>query len=272
MRTRGLLIALGFALAAATPAAGRVQDHSSFPDAVSDGDPDITQVTVASNAAGGITFVVQLGNRQQLAENEFLFVLIDTDANAATGAAPNGIDAVLQLTAGSADLFRWNGSAFADAQSQTVYGYVYKGFRIAVNKRDLGLAAGTFNFWVETRSGQKADDAPDGRIATHTLSAKPLALTVRGFGAPRTVRAGSRFVVAMRVYRSDLEELTSAGGVRCTARYGRKAVKVQAAFPDDVAGCVGTAPRAAKRKTLTVTLTLELDGQRVTRAASIRVR
>lgn len=274
MRKRGLtLIVACAALLAAAPAGGRMLDHISIPDATGDGSPDVTQVTVGSNAAGGITFVVQIGDRQVLADNEYVFVLIDSDGNPATGEQPNGVDYMLQLDKKEALVFRWDGSTWQNTGSKTVFGYTYKGFRIAVNKSDLALTSTELQFWVETQSGEQGDDVPDGEIASYTLSATPLTFRITAF-APiaKTVKVGKPFGVAMQAHRSDLDELTSDGFVTCVAKVGNRNVKMTVVFPDDVAGCVGTAPKVAKGKTLKVTLTLALDGAKVSRTAAIKVR
>jgi len=274
MRKRGLVVIVASAvLVAAAPAGGRVLDHYVIPDGAGDGSPDITQVTVGSNAGGGITFVVQLGDRQALADNEYVVVLIEADGNTATGEQPNGVDYVLQLDKKEGLLFRWDGSAFQDTGSRTVFGYTYKGFRLVVNKSDLALASNELRFWVETASGQQFDEAPNETIASYELSSKPLTLRVTAFAAvAKTVKVGKSFGVGMQAHRNDLDELTSDGVVRCAAKFGNRSVKVTAAYPEDVALCAGTAPKIAKGKTLKVTLTLELDGAKVSRTASIKVK
>lgn len=274
MRKRGLpLIVACAALLLAAPAGGRLLDHWSIPDGTGDGTPDITQMTVGSNAGGGITFVVQVGDRQVLADNEYVFVLIDSDGNATTGEQPNGVDYLLQLDKKEALVFSWDGTTWKDTGSKTVFGYVYKGFRIAVNKSDLALTSNVLHFWVETQSGDQWDEVPNAEFASYTLSATPLTFRVTGFvPTAKTVKVGKPFGVAMQAHRSDLDELTSDGFVTCAAKVGKRKVKVTVLFPDDVAGCVGTAPKFAKGKTLKVTLTLELDGAKVSRTASIKVK
>lgn len=276
MKTRGLLLAALVALSAvvaAVPATARLLDHITIPDPVGDGEPDITGVAVGSNASGAITFVVQLANRRELSDNEYVFVLVDSDQNASTGEPPYGVDFLLQLEKGGASVFRWDGVDFVDAQSRTVYGYAFNGFRLSVNKADLGVSTGPIRFWVESQAGERWDEAPNDAIVTYQPSTNPIRLSIAQFAfQPKTVAVGKRFVVGMQVHRSDLDELSSAGLVRCTAKYGKKAIKVTAVFPEDIAGCVGVAPKAAKGKVIKVTLTLELDGQRVSRTASIKVR
>ena len=267
-----VLLAAAAGLLAVVPATARMLDHATIPDAAGDGDPDITQVVVGSNASGGLTFVTQIGNRTQLADNEFVFVMIDSDANQATGQPPNGVDYALALTKEGAAVLRWTGTTFEVTDAQTVYGYTYKGFRIGVNKSDIGVTTNELNFWVETASGDRFDEAPNGEFAVYPLSSNPLRLTIRSVNAPKTVKVGRRFTVALTAHRSDLDEITSAGDVVCTAKVGARSVRLARAFPAEAAQCIGAAPRNAKNKTLKVTISLALDGARVSRTVSIKVR
>jgi hypothetical protein len=169
-------------------------------------------------------------------------------------------------------LFRWDGTTFVPVPNSSAYGYIYKGFRFGVRQSDIGANAGSISYWAETISGDKGDDAPDGKIADLQLSTTPLTLTLADFKATKTVKVGKRYTVDLRALRNDLEETTSAGIVTCSARLGKKVLKVQAGFPADIARCFGTAPKAAKGKTVKITVMLELDGVRITRTASINVR
>ena len=273
MSSRSLIVASIVALAAAAPVGARIAvDHVSLPDAVGDGDPDITKITAASNGSGGLTFIVDIGNRTDLADEEFVQVFIDSDHNQATGTQPNGVEYAMQMDREDVTLFRWDGTTFVPVPNSSAYGYIFNGFRFGVLQSEIGATAGAISYWAETVSGEKGDDAPDGKIAELQLSTTPLQLEVQQFAATKTVKVGKRYSVGMRVLRSDLEETTSAGIVTCTAKFGKKAAKVEAVFPEDIAGCVGVAPKAAKGKTLKVTLTLMLDGVRISRTASVKVR
>jgi hypothetical protein len=274
MSSRSLIVVSIVALAAAAPVGARLTaDHVSVPDAVGDGDPDITQITAGSNGSGGLTFIVDIGNRTDLAADEFVQVFIDSDHNPATGTQPNGVDFALQMDSEEVVLFRWDGTTYVPLPNSSAYGYVYKGFRFGVRQSDIAAAAGgAISYWAATVSGEKGDDAPDGKIAEVKLSTTPLQLSVTQFAATKTVKVGKRYTAGMRALRNDLEETTSAGIVTCSTKLGKKVLKVEAVFPEDIAGCIGTAPKAAKGKTLKVTVSLELDGVTVSRTASIKVR
>jgi hypothetical protein len=271
---RGLSVVFVAALASAAPVgAGLTADRTSLPDAVGDGDPDITNVTAASNGSGGLTFVVDIANRTDLAENEFVQVFIDADNDQATGTQPNGVEYALQLDRQDVMLFHWDGAKFVPVANSSVYGYIFKGFRLGVRLSDLGSPTGSISYWAETVSGQNGDDAPNGQIANLPLSTTPLQLSVTDFAvSAKTVKRGNRFAAGMQVHRSDLDESSSAGDVTCSAKAGARTVKVQAEFPEDAALCFGTAPKWAKGKTIKLTMTFELDGVKVSRSARIKVR
>lgn len=261
-------------LAAAAPAGARLTtDHASLADPAGDGDPDITNVTAASNGSGGLTFIVDIANRTDLADDEFVQIFIDADNNQATGTQPNGVEYALQLDRKDVVLFHWDGATFVPVPNSSAYGYIFKGFRLGVRLSDLGSPTGSISYWAESVSGQNGDDAPNGQIANLPLSTTPLELRVTEFAVSgKSVQAGKRFGVGLRVHRSDLDEIASAGEVTCSARVGARAVKVDVDFPEDAALCFGTAPKWAKGKTIKITLAFELDGVKVSRTASLKVR
>ena len=270
MRLRGLLVIGVLALLVAAPAGGRLLDVGELPDAAGDGAPDITRLRVGSNATA-VTFIVDLANQTKLEENQLVVIFIDSDLNLETGL--NGVDTLLAMVAGDeVGLFRWNGTQFALSESQTAYGYQYAGFRLAVARSELALTTGTLRFFALTFPLEGGDSSPDSSFAEYALPNDPLTLQIARFTAAKTVVAGKRYTATLQARRSDLAELSSAGEVTCSAKLGAKKVKVTATFPADKATCSGVVPKSAKGKTLKVTVTLTLDGVRVTRTASVKVK
>jgi hypothetical protein len=275
--SRGLVLSTFVLVAAmAVPVAGGARlDSGTYDDPTGDSGaaPDIQQVLVGSHATA-VTLGVKLPNRQRLEGQDSLVVPMDTDGNPATG--QSGVDYVFAWDTDPQApyaLFRWDGTKFADSQSQSLRAYfTSNGARISFSRADVGNPA-RIQFWVETSSGgQLGDSAPNEAILGYTLSSEALALRVNSFVASKRVKPGKRFAAAMNVHRSDLDELSSDGAVTCNAKVGRRTVKVAVAFPENVAACAGTAPRWAKGKTLKVTVALTLDGVRAQRTASILVR
>ncbi len=268
------LVGLAAALVVAAPAAARlaqVNEWITIADAPGDGLPDITRVTTASNGSGGLTFIVSLANRQELGAEELLEVHLDVDANPATG-APGGADFLLQMgSEGTVVQQRWDGSRMAPFR--LVDGYIYRGFRLATHRSLLTNLGPTLSYRVSTTSTSAGDAWPDGGAMTnYVLSTRPLALRIAQFANDKTIRVGKEFIAAMRVHRNDLDETSSSGAVGCSAKVGKRRVPVAAVFPEDIAGCVGVAPRWAKGKTISTTLSLTLDGKRVSRVAKTKVR
>jgi hypothetical protein len=263
------MVIVALALLVATPAGGRVLEIGFLDDPAGDGTPDITRIGVGSNATA-VTFMVDLANQTTLAAGQGIFVLIDSDVNLDTGLS--GVDVVLALNSEGAALLRWNGTQLAQAESQSVYGYHHDGFRLAAARSELGLTTGTLRFIVLTAPLESGDQSPDSAIAEYVLSNAALTLQIASFKAAKTIVAGKRFTATLQARRSDLAELSTAGDVLCAAKVGTKKVKVTATFPADLATCSGVVPKTAKGKTLKVTVTLTLDGVRVTRTASIKVK
>ena len=254
----------------AAPAGGRVVDFGFLDDPAGDATPDITRIGASSNATA-VTFIVALANQTTLAAGQGILVLIDSDLNLETGL--NGIDVALALQSdGAAGLLRWNGTQLVQAEAQSVYGYHHDGFRLAAARNELGLTTGTLRFVVLTAPLESGDQSPDGAIAEYVMSNAALTLQIASFKAAKTIAAGKRFTATLQARRSDLAELSSAGEVVCAAKLGAKTVKVTATFPADRATCSGVVPKTAKGKTLKVTVTLTLDGVRVARTASIKVK
>jgi hypothetical protein len=271
------LSVLALVAVSAVPAGAAVRaGGGTFDDPTGDSGaaPDIQHVLLGSHATA-VTLGVTLPNRQRLEGQDALLVLMETDGNEATGQPPNGIDYAIQWDTDPAvpyALFRWDGAQFVDVRSRSLRAYFYKDFRISMSRADLGNPS-ALAFWIESYVGDRlGDEAPDGRIIGYPLSTDPLRLRVAGLTAPKRVKPGKRFALAMKVQRDDLAELSSDGEVTCSAKVGSRSVRVVPAFPADAALCSGVAPRTAKGKTIKVTLSLILDGVTAKRTVSILVR
>ena len=270
MRFRGLVVIFALALVVAAPAGGRMLDVGELPDTAGDGTPDITRVRVGSNATA-VTFMVDLASQTTLAAGQGIFILIDSDVNPDTGGI-SGFEFALALIPEGVGLLSWNGTQFVATESPSAYAYHHDGFRLAINRSELALTTGTLRFVVITLPPATTDAFPDNSYADYPLANEALTLRIASFKAAKTIVAGKRFTATLQARRSDLAELSSAGDVVCAAKVGTKKVKVTATFPADLATCSGVVPKTAKGKVLKVTVTLTLDGVRVTRTASIKVK
>ena len=163
MRSKILLIAALGGLLVALPSAalgGAAQndgEQRTYADSIGEDAtaPDITSVVVSNDDAGMITFKVNISNRPALTADMSIQLVLDTDQLSTTGdpGVPGG-DYLIELDPGSVGLFKWNGSDYAFATSQTSLTYAYDatGATIRISAADLGKTKG-MNFQVFAASG-----------------------------------------------------------------------------------------------------------------------
>ena len=276
---RGLLLAAALAVGlVAAPAHARVSTHN--PKAVTDpagdsnGAPDITRVTVANSLAGEILFVVQVSNRNELAANDGVAIVIDSDQNAATGDrnGDGGVDYVILIsgTQRTIGLLRWNGTTYERAPDTTLEGEWNSGYVVVINRSELGNTS-KFDYFVDTflESGaeNQSDSAPNDvweEYALGTPHVQSLALR----WSPTAPRAGRAFRLTAVQLRFESDETAAAASFTCRATLGGKRLRGTGR-----GGCTFRLPASAKGKRLVVTITATpAGGQAVSRAVTFRVR
>jgi hypothetical protein len=147
---------------------------------------DIQQIVVSNDDAGLLTFEIHLGNVSALTGKNDVAILIDSDNNPADGGTDySGADIGIDVSGGSADLIKWDGSHFAFSQSPSslTYGFANGVLTVRVKASDLGLTS--FNFYVFTDTdysadGSNVDFAPDrghGTFAYEVKISPPAAVT-----------------------------------------------------------------------------------------------
>jgi hypothetical protein len=282
-----LLVGAPAALGGSTHAAANSQ---TFNDSVGEdaAAPDITSVGVSNDDAGLITFQVNISNRPALTDDMDLVMFLDTDHNPSTGNAQDlGADYAILLVPGAVGLFKWDGTGFLQAPSQTslTYAYAATGATIHVSAADLGKTR-AFNFGVIVDSGitrdangdpvydsAKSDFAPDlghGFYSYQVLT--KLVLTVTAFTtSPKPARAGRTFSVSMAATENDTAGPVTSGTVTCAATLaGKRAVAVSHVVANGVATCVWRIPKTAKGRIMRGTITLTVQGAKITRPFSAR--
>ena len=296
MRSRlGVLLVLA-ALVVGVPAAlggstHAVANSQTFTDSVGEdaNAPDITSVAVSNDDAGAITFTINISNRPALTPDMFLLVFLDTDRNASTG-DPDGLGAeyVIQLVPGAVDLFQWNGTDYVPAAAQASLTFVYgsAGATIHVSAAELNKTKG-FNFGTIAVSGVTFDAAgnPNFDNIHRDLAPDPghgfwayqvltkLVLTVTAFTtSPKPAKAGRTFSVSLAATQNDTGGPVEAGTVACTASLaGKRVVAVRHVVTNGVATCMWRIPKTAKGRLIRGTITLTVQGTRVTRPFSARI-
>src|SRR5262245_24641305 len=295
MKSRlAVLLLLGALLVGAPVALGgsarNAANSQTFTDSVGEDPnaPDITSIAVSNDDAGLITFQINISNRPALTQDMYLLIFLDTDRNAATGFANAlGSDYAIQLVPGAVDLFQWNGSDFVPAAAQSSLTYVYgtAGATIRISAADLNKTKG-FNFGVAAVSGvtfdatgnpnfdnTHQDNAPDlghGFWSYQVLT--KLVLTVTAFTtSPKPAKAGRTFSVSMAATENDTGGPVQAGTVACVATLaGKRVVTVSHVVANGVATCVWRIPKTAKGRLMRGTITLTVQGARITRPFSAR--
>jgi hypothetical protein len=295
MKSRTVILLLLGALVVGVPAAlggstRAAANSTTFTDSVGEdaNAPDITTVGVSNDDAGNITFTINISNRPALTQDMYLLVFLDTDRNAATGFADAlGSDYAIQLVPGAVDLFQWNGSDFVHAAAQSSLTYVYgtAGATVHISAADLNKTKG-FNFGVAAVSGVTFDAAGNPNFdTTHQDNAPDLGhgfwsyqvltkivLTVTAFStSPKPAKAGRKFSVSMAATENDTAGPVQAGTVACVASLaGKRVAAVSHVVANGVATCVWRIPKTAKGRLMRGTITLTVQGTKVTRPFSAR--
>lgn len=289
----GALIALLTLPALALGDTARVAANSQTYQDVTGEDPagpDITTTVVSNDDAGAITFQIAIPNRPSFTADMLLLMFLDTVPGAGD-ADSLGADYAIQLVPEGAALFKWNGSDFrADTPQRTLTTSYAAGATIGISAAELG-APKTINFLIiaisgivvgangeEDFSNIRRDIAPTGGFGggatTWSYEVRTvLALTEAGFTtSPSPARAGAPFSAAVAATRNDTQGLVRSGTVTCQARIGSTRAALRGSrVQNGVATCSWAIPKTAKGKTIRGTVTLTVDGARLTRSFSARI-
>ncbi|HEV8102880.1 MAG TPA: hypothetical protein VGP69_03990 [Gaiellaceae bacterium] len=285
----GLLVALPSA--ALGGAARTTANSTTFTDSTGEdaSAPDITSVVVSNDDAGLITFKINISNRPALTPDMTGLIFLDTDQVATTG-DPNslGSDYAIELDPGSVGLFKWNGSTFVAAPSQAsvTYSYDTTGATIRVSASELGKTKG-LNFGVDVYSGitLDANGNPDFTNAHDDLAPDPghgffaykvqtkLTLSVQAFTtSPKPAKHGKSFVAGLAITESDTGGPVQSGTVTCAATIATKHLApLGHALKNGIAGCIWHLPITSKGKTIRGTVTVTVQGVKVSRSFSAKI-
>jgi hypothetical protein len=295
MRPRlGVVIAI-VALLAGVPAAlggstRAAANSATFNDSIGEDPaaPDITSINVSNDDAGLITFQVNISNRPALTQDMLMVMFLDTDQNENTGDPDTGAEYAIQLVPGAVELFKWNGSDYvsADSQSSVTYAYPSTGPVVHVSAVDLGRTR-AFDFDAIVLSGiavdatgnldftnAHRDAAPDpghGFYSYQVLT--KLVLSVTAFTtAPKPAKAGRSFAVSLSANENDTAGPVQSGTVACTASLaGKRLAAVTHTVANGVATCVWRIPKTAKGRIMRGSITLTVRGTQVTRPFTAKI-
>jgi hypothetical protein len=287
-----VLVALLAGVPAALGGSTRAASNSvTFNDSIGEDPaaPDITTVNVSNDDAGLITFQVNISNRPALTQDMFLLLYLDTDQNQSTPSGGLlGSEYVIELDPGAVGLFRWNGSDFvsADAQTSLTYAYTATGATIHVSATEIGRPK-ALNFVALAASGVTMDAAGNPNFDNIHVDRAPdsghgaypyqvltkLVLTVTAFTtAPKPAKAGHPFAVSLAANENDTAGPVQSGDVACAASLaGKRLAAVTHRLANGVATCLWRIPKTAKGRIMRGSITLTVQGTRVTRPFTAKI-
>ena len=246
-------------LASSADAVGRYRDATGD----SGGAPDISSVTVTSDAVGTIVFDIGIVDLPSPADVQ-TFLFVDTDQSEATGAA--GVAGaeyffVVDESNDSYGFYRSNGSDW-DAEIPYATVRVSSGptnVHIVVNRSELGNT-GAFNFWAGTLAGEARDEAPDDRTWNYALAAGgPDIRGVLVTKKPLLPKAGGTFSVTPVGLRlasaSGIGALPQPDSYTCRATLGGKPFQ-----GTGIGRCTWKLPKTTSGRTFAVTVTVRYQG------------
>jgi hypothetical protein len=297
VRSKVLLLAVSAALLAVLPSAafGRASHASvnsqTYTDSTGEDPnaPDITGIAVSNDDAGVITFKINISNRPTITPDMTVLLFLDTDQTATTGDPQSlGADYAIELDPGAVGLFQWNGSDYVAAASQTSLTFAYDatGATIRANAGDLGKTKG-FNFAAIAISGIVTDAAGNADFTNAHQDSAPdpghgfynykviqkLTVSVVAFTtSPKPAKSGKNFSAGLAANESDTSGPVKAGTIACNATVGLKHItQLGKSLKNGIAVCLWHLPPTSKGKTIRGTVTLTVQGVKVTRNFAARI-
>jgi hypothetical protein len=287
--TAGIVCALVLASIASSSAAfgASSTDPASFSDPTGDaigGAPDVSTVVISTDSSGRTTFQITT-NEASLLEGQWIYLDLDVDQNLATG-NPTHFGAEYVLSVGAGGKFgavRWANGSWQNAPLASLSGsYANSVATLAFNNSDLGDPDG-FNLYIVAQNVSDqtpdADWAPNSGVWNYKLRIGELKLSVVFFHAPRSVKAGKPFAVALEVTRSDTGEFVGSGGqVGCRATVAGKRMSrplyagFQTVGSESAAFCGWRAPYKALAKTIRGSITVSFGGASVSHRFATKVK
>jgi hypothetical protein len=299
MRHRGV-VAFAAALVVVASAGARGSENKvTYRDVVGEepAAPDITTVRVSNDVVGVITFRANVPNRPALTKDMRIYLNVDADLDASTGAGVAGRDYWLlvdPISYGDNDahpLFCADtvcGVYPADRPTPSgVFSHTYSsGPTIKVDSSYLGDTK-RFRFQIVVVDGiavvpgvgfdftnSHRDLAPDAGWWRYDVKIGPDRLLATGFSTvPRAPQAGRAFAVKLAATRDDTGARVVSGRVACVARAGARPVQPSSeSFVGGQAVCVFRIPGGTAGTWLRGAVTIVAEGRTLTRPFSAKIR
>jgi hypothetical protein len=256
--------------------------------------PDITTLVVSNNDAGVISFKINIPNRAQLTQDMLVLLFVDTDANPQTGDPETlGADYAIQVFAGEAAFFRWDGSDYtrrAGDPPATSLIFAYQGgITITISAAELGNTKG-FGFAAIVISGVAIDPATGDIDFTNAVSdvapaagaglysyavkiTRPTLVVKKLTATPAKPTAGKPFTLRLVAARSDTGAVVQNGKVTCVGRVGNARLKAQVqGVVGGAATCTWSLPAKAKAKAFRGSVAVVFEGLKASQSYAGKIR
>ena len=298
MRSKVLLLAVSAALLAVLPSAafGRASHASvnsqTYTDSTGEDPnaPDITSIAVSNDDAGLITFKVNISNRPTLTPDMTVLLFLDTDQKATTGDPQSlGADYVIELDPGAVGLFQWNGSDYVAAASQTSLTFattrparrsgrapaIWARRRASTSPRSRSPGSRPTRAGTPTSRTRIDDIAPDAGHGFYNYKVHHEADAQRRgvHDLARSRRNRARTSRRPRRERERHERPGHGGNHACNATVGGEAHHAarRSRVTNGIAVCLWQLPKTSKGKTIRGTVTLTVQGVKVTRSFTAKI-
>lgn len=254
MKLRHAFVALAAAGALVVPLSAGAAGSASFTDGTGDAGnaPDFQRFVVSNTNAGLIRFEITYANRQALANDDGIFLAIDSDRNRATG-DPDGTEylVLVDVASDTAGLGKWDGTSYDFAVPQTTF--KTDGRTVEINRSELGNLS-SFDFFAGSFGGDTEDYAPDAvnEVYSYVLDLTPELRSLRAVFKPAQPRAGKVFAVNGVVVTTDTENVRPDKRT-CTAKLAGRTLR-------PIGPCRWRVPKNAKRKQLVITIKVTYKG------------
>lgn len=255
----------------------------SFTDPAGDakGAPDITAVSISSDASGMVQLSVTVPGVEAIegAQEPEVDVWFDADKNGATGSpAGNEYNLFYWRTADDSgwDLEKWNGTKYAEVPASQTLLFSRSGDTLTWRWSSTNdIVTSGFNFYVASgifdasNTEIAEDDAPDAGVWTFDVSATSIAPAIgTPLAVPKRPVHGKLFSVSFPVTRTDTGQQLQGGTLTVSATIAGKAVPKNASLSSATAHVALQVPAKAKGKTLVLKVTVAANGKTATRSVS----
>lgn len=255
----------------------------SFTDPAGDakGAPDITAVSISSDASGMVQLSVTVPGVEAIegAQEPEVDVWFDADKNGATGSpAGNEYNLFYWRTADDSgwDLEKWNGTKYAEVPASQTLLFSRSGDTLTWRWSSTNdIVTSGFNFYVASgifdasNTEIAEDDAPDAGVWTFDVSTTSIAPAIgTPLAVPKRPVHGKLFSVSFPVTRTDTGQQLQGGTLTVSATIAGKAVPKNASLSSATAHVALQVPAKAKGKTLVLKVTVAANGKTATRSVS----